>query len=221
MTLNYDKTKEMRICFKKKTSYIPPISINERQIEQVNCTRLLGVAISHDLTWQLHINEITTKASRRLNFVKIYSTIISPSSSTPDRCGIRAYKKQVIQLDNIQKRAMCIIFREISYSNAIATAILSTLADRREALCRSLFASMQQPNHKLHHLLPPQGHVITQSLMFVLTVFLAIGPIDSSTLFCRMDLITGSNRTFLIIIYEYYLPLTVKVFLAIYSVDLF
>ncbi|KAK2151007.1 hypothetical protein NP493_2697g00006 [Ridgeia piscesae] len=29
------------------------------------------------------------------------------------------------------------------------------LADRRESLCRSLFARMQQTNHKLHHLLPP------------------------------------------------------------------
>ena len=90
---------------KKKTPDIPPITINERQIEQVNWTRLLGVAISHDLTWQLHINEITKRASRRLNFiillkragveplhlVKIYVTIISPSSSTPGRCGIRAY----------------------------------------------------------------------------------------------------------------------------------
>ena len=59
------------------------------------------------------------------------------------------------QLKNIQKKSMCIIFRGMCYSDAIAIARLPTLADRREALCISLFASMQQPNHKLHHLLPP------------------------------------------------------------------
>ena len=41
---NYDKTKKMHICFKNKTPNILPITINDRQIEQVNCT------VSHDLT---------------------------------------------------------------------------------------------------------------------------------------------------------------------------
>ena len=85
MALNYDKTKEMRICFKKETPDIPPITINDIQIEQVH-----KVTISQDLTWQLHIDDITTKASHRLYFiillkragiephhlVKIYTTII-------------------------------------------------------------------------------------------------------------------------------------------------
>ena len=42
----------------------------------------------------------------------------------------------------------------------------------------------------------------------------------SRTLLCRTDFTTGSNRTFLININEYYLPWTVTI-LAIYSVDLF
>ncbi|KAK2146578.1 hypothetical protein NP493_3631g00000 [Ridgeia piscesae] len=50
---------------------------------------------------------------------------------------------------------MRIIFCGMRYNDAIATARIPTLADRREALCRSLFARMQQTNHKLHNLLPP------------------------------------------------------------------
>ncbi|KAK2176321.1 hypothetical protein NP493_670g00005 [Ridgeia piscesae] len=50
---------------------------------------------------------------------------------------------------------MRIIFCGMRYNDATATARMPTLADRREALCRSLFARMQQTNHKLHHLLPP------------------------------------------------------------------
>ena len=69
VALNYDKTKEMCIYFKKETPDIPPITINDIQIEQVHSTRLLGVTISQDLTWQLHIDDITTKASQRLYFI--------------------------------------------------------------------------------------------------------------------------------------------------------
>ncbi|KAK2186428.1 hypothetical protein NP493_200g02012 [Ridgeia piscesae] len=63
------------------------------------------------------------------------------------------------------------------YNDAIATARIPTLADRREALCRSLFARMQQTNHKLHHFLPPPGHV-----MLALTEFLPVRQIASRTL---------------------------------------
>ena len=102
MALNFDKTKEMRICFKKETPDIPPITINDIQIEQVHSTRLLGVTISQHLTWQLHIDDITTKASRRLYFVILLKRAgIEPhhlvkhipqshvlSSNTPIKCGI-------------------------------------------------------------------------------------------------------------------------------------
>ena len=54
MALNYDKTKEMGML-QEKTQDIQPITINDTQVEQVNCTRLLGVTISHDLTWQKQI----------------------------------------------------------------------------------------------------------------------------------------------------------------------
>ena len=169
MALNYDKTKEMRICLKKETPYIPPITINDIQIEQVHSTPLLGVTISQGLTWQLHIDDITTKASQRLYFiillkragiephhlVKIYTTIIR--SVIEYACQVWHTSltiRQTNQLESIQKRAMRIIFYGMRYNDAIATAEIPTLADRREALCRSLFATMQQTNHKLHHLLP-------------------------------------------------------------------
>ncbi|KAK2175683.1 hypothetical protein NP493_715g02039 [Ridgeia piscesae] len=83
------------------------------------------------------------------------------------------------------------------YNDAIATARIPTLADRREALCRSLFAMMQQTNHKLYHLLPPPGHVINLFVTLALTVFLAVRPIAPRTLLCRMDCIIGSEWTFL------------------------
>ena len=69
MALYYDKTKELRICFKKSTPDIALLTIDGRPIQQVNSTRLLGVTLSEDLKWQSHIDEITTKASQRLYFI--------------------------------------------------------------------------------------------------------------------------------------------------------
>ena len=170
MALNNDKIKEMRICFKKETPHIPPITINNIQIEKVRSTRLLGVTISQDLTWQLHIDDITTRASQRLCFIillkrdgkerhhlfKIYITIISSVIEYACQVWHTSLKiRQTNLLESIQKRAMCITFCGMRYNDGIATARMPTLADRREALCRSLFATMQQTNHKLHHLLPP------------------------------------------------------------------
>ena len=69
MVLNYDKMKELRICFKKSTPDIALLTIDGRPIQQVNSTRLLGVTLSEDLKWQSHIDEITIKASQRLYFI--------------------------------------------------------------------------------------------------------------------------------------------------------
>ena len=46
LALNYYKTKELRICFKKSALDIALLTIDGRPIQQVNSTRLLGVALS-------------------------------------------------------------------------------------------------------------------------------------------------------------------------------
>ena len=141
MALTFDKTKKMRICFKKK-KHLTSISIQERQIEQVNCTRLLGVAISYDLTWQLHIDEITANASQRLYFiilltraavephhrVKRYTTIIRSIIEYACQVWQTSVNKNKQTSSKHSEKAMCIIFREMSYSNAIATAKLYSRA---------------------------------------------------------------------------------------------
>ena len=161
---------ELRICFKISPLDILPLTINDRLIERVKSTRLLGVTLTADLKLQTHIDEITTKASQRLYFiillnragveshhlVNIYTTLIR--SVVEYACQVwytNLTKQQMKQLESMQRRAMRIIFRNMSYAEAIVTAGISTLADRRKTLCRTLFANIQKHNHKLHHLLPP------------------------------------------------------------------
>ena len=45
----------------------------------------------------------------------------------------------------------------------------------------------QQPNHKVHHLLPPPEDLIMQFVMYVCTVFLAVRSNVSRTLLCSAD----------------------------------
>ena len=88
--LNYYKTKELCICFKRTPPDSPLLTTNDRPIEQTNSTRLLGVTITVDFKWHPHIDKITAKASQCLYFViplnragvdshhiiKIYTTLV-------------------------------------------------------------------------------------------------------------------------------------------------
>ena len=58
----------MPISFTKSQQEFEPILINGDALEVVDSVKLLGLNISSDLTWNIHINEIRKKASKRLYF---------------------------------------------------------------------------------------------------------------------------------------------------------
>ena len=59
----------MAISFTKSQQEFEPILINDDALEVVDSVKLLGLNISSDLTWNIHINEILKKASKRLCFL--------------------------------------------------------------------------------------------------------------------------------------------------------
>ena len=59
----------MPISFTKSQQELEPILINGDALEVVDSVKLLGLNISSDLTWNIHINEILKKASKRLYFL--------------------------------------------------------------------------------------------------------------------------------------------------------
>ena len=67
--LNADKCKELRISFAKEQRVFDPIIIEGKEVELVTSTKLLGLTIANDLTWNDHVTEITKKASKRLYFL--------------------------------------------------------------------------------------------------------------------------------------------------------
>ena len=69
MKLNKEKSKEMIITFTKNGNFrntILNIKIDGIDVEQVDNAKLLGVTISHDLSWNKHVENIVKKAGKRL-----------------------------------------------------------------------------------------------------------------------------------------------------------
>ena len=63
--LHPDKCKELRITFSKSPSVLDPLVVNGKEIETVdNNAKLLGVTMSSDLTWDVHIEEVIKKRTR-------------------------------------------------------------------------------------------------------------------------------------------------------------
>ena len=60
-------------------------------------------------------------------------------------------------LERIQKRAMGIILPDYKYRDALKTANIDTLYDRRESFSLKLFNEISHTNHKLASLLPPRS----------------------------------------------------------------
>jgi len=91
------------------------------------------------------------------------------SSSFTTVCDVlaagRLSRTQIDQIEAIQRRALRIIYSDMSYINALYCASIPSLVDRREQLSRKYFTSLLQPSSCPHILLPtPRDAIITTRL---------------------------------------------------------
>jgi hypothetical protein len=169
MRANCEKTKELVVDFGRSQSTIPRISVQGTEIERVESTKLLGVIITSKLTWGEHVDAIHSKASQRLYFLtllkragmpaasmlKVYTAVVRPI--TEYACPVwhvGLTDEQSEKLESIQRRALNIIYPDMSYRAALSQAGLPRLHQRRENLSRDFFIGILKPGHRLHHLLP-------------------------------------------------------------------
>lgn len=170
MELNAKKTKEMLITFGKQPSTLASIEIDGHAIDRVQTSKLLGVHISSDLKWDKHVESIHSKASSRIFFlcvlkrtslsttdlVSIYTSTIRPLLEYACQLWHSGITNKLSNmLESIQRRSLRIIFPGLSYEEALVTTNLPRLSARRMAMCQTMFRSMQDEGHRLHHLLPP------------------------------------------------------------------
>ena len=179
MAINPLKTKQLIFDFARPKLELPVITINNTEIESVSHAKLLGVTISSDLSWEVHVDKIHGKASQRIHYItllrragisadqllKIYLSVIRPVLEYACQvwhCGLTQEQSRL--LENVQKRILRKIYPQLEYQSALLKAEIPSLADRRDNLCKTMFRKMMDSKHKMHHLLPPvrQSHYATR-----------------------------------------------------------
>ncbi|CAB4016292.1 RNA-directed DNA polymerase from mobile element jockey, partial [Paramuricea clavata] len=174
LQLKPTKCKEVRSCFKRNPPSFPLVELNDFQLERVSVAKILGVTIRDDFKWNDHIGIVTVKAAKRLYLLRqLKRAGICPKDLITFYCSaIRSlleYSCQLFhrslpkylsnELESIQWRAMRIIHPDLKYADALKDAGICTLFDRRAQLSTHLFEDIvNNPNHKLSGLLPPQAH---------------------------------------------------------------
>ena len=137
MKLNSTKCKEMTINFLTNLNFIPsPIIIGTNTIQSVSSYKLLGVTISSDLSWNRHVEYVTKKANKTLyslrilkrcgiprsSLVKVYSSLIRPVLEYAVPVWQNLTQVLACSLENVQKRALHIIFPTSNYPDALVAA---------------------------------------------------------------------------------------------------
>ena len=170
--LNSLKCKELRIDFGRESNFdTVSLEANGNAFEIVKSAKILGVTVRNDLKRNDHVDNITTKGSRRIyllkqlkhagidrmSLIQFYCACI---------CSVLEYACQAFhsslpaywsyQIERVQKRVLRILFLEVLYCKALEDGGLKTLFLRREELCSILFKQIVESNdqHKLAGLLP-------------------------------------------------------------------
>ena len=145
MKINSTKTKEMLICFCKDSGHcrtIPNINVDGNDIERVTTCKILGVTISSNLTWNAHVDNIVSKAGKRLyllyqlkragipqgDLLTVFLSVIRPvlEYACPAwHTNITQYLSDSIKM--VQNRAMRSIFPSPNYEEALQKTKLPTL----------------------------------------------------------------------------------------------
>ena len=156
------------------TATFNPILLNGKPLEEVTRTKLLGLNISSDLKWNVHVLELVKKASYRLYFLRQLkrSQVSAPEelmlfyiscirSILEYACPVfhRALPGYLSEdLERLQERALPIIYPGMSYNQTLEFSGMPTLFKRREELSSKLFNEVVgDPGHTLHKLLPPKN----------------------------------------------------------------
>jgi hypothetical protein len=66
--LNETKCKDLRFGFCKPRATFDPIIVNGEILEVVDSAKILGLSVSNNLKWNNHIDQIISKARKRLYF---------------------------------------------------------------------------------------------------------------------------------------------------------
>jgi hypothetical protein len=170
MQLNENKTKTMLFNFTDKYQFTTRLQLNNKTVEVIESTKLLGTVISNDLKWNENTANIVKKANARMELLRKVAGFGTPPEDMKNIyiLFIRSLLEQSatvwhssISLENaedlerVQKSALKVILQDQykGYKNALNRLDLESLHDRRENLCLN-FAIKCTKNKKLENMFP-------------------------------------------------------------------
>ena len=157
--LNPKKCKEMEINFlKHQCVNLQPLVVGDTVAKQVDNYKLLGVYISSDLSWNVHVDFIVKKATKRLyslrvrrkadvqqaDLVLIYCSLIRSvlEYGAPVWSALPGYLSNVIE--SVQRGALRIICPLVEYEAALISTGLVSLDARRANLSAKFFSKAKE-----------------------------------------------------------------------------
>ena len=135
-----------------KQDFATRFTVNNKYLERLNVTKILGVWISEDGSWAKNTKEILKKGYSRVSFLsklkyagvkiedllEIYQLFIR---SCAEYCAVAFHssltQKETKALERLQSTCLKVILQDdyVSYSTALEITGLQTLYDRREERC--------------------------------------------------------------------------------------
>ena len=169
LNINSKKTKELILGSVDKDS-VAPLTVSSTVVERVSQFKILGIMVNSDLKWDDHVAAITSKAGKRLWFMKqlrragvcqndllyYYQSVVRPVLEYASPCWHSSLtKEQNKQLEDVQRRALHIICGNISYDEARRLCNIPPLHERRHELGRTFFQRIvRDKSNVLWYLLP-------------------------------------------------------------------
>ena len=149
--LNEEKCNYM-IFSRAQQDFATRLMINDKKIEQINVTKVLGIWISEDLSWDRNTTEICRRAYSRMSMLtKLKYAGVSTADlldvyklfirSITEYCSVCFHSSltvgQATDIERIQKVSLKIILggAYTTYTDALSITGLQTLHDRREKRC--------------------------------------------------------------------------------------
>ena len=150
------------------------IQITGSIIEQVSSYKLLGVHLSHNLSWSIYCDYIVKRARKRLyvlrvlmksglppaDLIQVYCSLVRPILEYASPVWAALPNCLVQLVESVQKSALGIIFPDCSYESALVRCGLPTLLSRRDEACRRFISNIKESGF-LSHPLPRMSLMAT------------------------------------------------------------
>ena len=130
------------------------ITIKSCPVHQIETYKLLEVHVSHDRSWNTHVEYIVTKASKRLyalrllrksgvvcaDLVSIFCALIRLvfEYTAPVWATLPLYLYNMIE--SVQRKALRIIFLAVEYNSTLYQSGLKTLNERCKEICTNFIS---------------------------------------------------------------------------------